>query len=89
MKKKTGRKTRDAHFVEAMEDFPDELIEGYRLAVIKQIKSLSIEDFRIWWSFLIKEKLDLIVKDGIWEKKQISVAEIVKAARKKLDEENK
>ena len=89
MKKKRGRKTRAELFADSMEDFPDELLSGYRLAVLKRIESLSLEDFRIWWSFLIRKKLDLIV-DDIEEVKQISVAGIVKAARQRLkDEENK
>lgn len=91
MKKKTGRKTRADLFCEAMEDWEDDLIAGYKLAVIKRIESLSLEDFRIWWSFLIRQKLDLIV-DDIKEKREISVASIVKAAErelKKKDEENK
>ncbi len=88
MKKKRGRKTRDELFAEAMEDWDDELLLGYKLAVIKRIESLSLEDFQIWWGVLIKEKLDLPVND-IKEKEQISIAEIVKAARQKIKDENK
>lgn len=91
MKKKRGRKSKAELFCEAMEDFDDDLIAGYKLAVIKRIENLSLEDFRIWWSFLIRQKLDLIV-DEIKEAKQISVAGVVRAAErelKKKDEENK
>ena len=83
MEKKKGRKSKDELFVEAMEDFDDDLIAGYRLSVLKTIRNLSIEDFKIWWSFLIKEKLDLPV-DDIREKREISIASVVKAAEKEL-----
>jgi len=82
MKKKTERKSKDELFVEAMEDWDDDLIAGYRLAVIKSIGNLSLEDFKIWWGILIKEKLDLPV-DQIRDASEI-VAEIIKSARKEL-----
>lgn len=86
MKKKTGRKSKDDLFVEAMEDWDDDLIAGYKLAVLKRIESLSLEDFRTWWGVLIKEKLDLPVSQ-IKEAREISVASVVRVARKKLDED--
>lgn len=86
MKKKTEKKSKDELFVEAMAEWDDDLIAGYRLAVIKSIENLSLEDFRIWWGVLITEKLDLPV-DQIREAREISVASVVKAARKKLDED--
>lgn len=84
MKKKTGRKSKDELFVEAMEDWDEDLVAGYRLGVIKTIGSLSLEDFRIWWGVLIKEKLDLPPADQIRDVGEI-VAEIVRAVKKELE----